>query len=152
MKLETLQTAMIVAMKNKDKTRKDTISYLIGAVKKAAIDKMCKDNIIEALVDEVILKEKKTVQEMIDTCPESRQDLLIEYKAKMAIIDEFAPTIVIDEEEIRKMICHLLASMDIQQDGKSAVMKTIMPKLKSKVDMKIANKVLNEILKKSGEA
>lgn len=56
MKLETLQTAMIAAMKNKDKTRKDTLSSLIGAVKKTAIDKMCKDNITEALVDEVILK------------------------------------------------------------------------------------------------
>jgi len=59
MTLETLQAAMIAAMKNKDKARKDTLSSLIGAVKKTAIDKMCKDNITDTLVDEVILKEKK---------------------------------------------------------------------------------------------
>ena len=152
MKLETLQTAMIAAMKNKDKTRKDTLSSLIEAVKKTAIDKMCKDNITEELVNEVILKEKKTMKEMIDTCPETRQDLLTEYKAKMTVINEFSPTIVTDEEEVRKIIYHLLGTVDIQQDGKGAVMKVIMPKLKGKVDMKVANKVLNEILKKSSEA
>ena len=64
MTLEKLQAEMVTAMKDKNKARKDTISSLIGAVKKTAIDKKCKDNITEALVDEVILKEKKTVQEI----------------------------------------------------------------------------------------
>ena len=39
MTLETLQSEMIKAMKAKDKSRKDTISSLIGAIKKTAIDK-----------------------------------------------------------------------------------------------------------------
>jgi len=151
MTLKILQTEMISAMKNKDKTRKDTLSSLVGAIKKVAIDKMCKDNITEDLVNEVILKEKKIVQEMIDTCPTNRDELMQEYKNKLTIIDEFAPVIISDEDEICKMIYHLLSTVDIQQDGKSNIMKTIMPKLKGKVDMKIANKVLNEILKKSGE-
>lgn len=152
MTLDTLQKEMINAMKNKDKARKDTLSSLIGAIKKAAIDKKCKDNITEELVNEVILKEKKTVQEMIDTCPAERTDLVRGYRASMAVIDEFAPIIINDEELIRAQIYHLLASVDIQLDGKGAVMKAIMPKLKGKVDMKVANKVLTEILKKSGEA
>lgn len=152
MKLETLQTAMVAAMKNKDKARKDTLSSLIGAVKKAAIDKMCKDNITESLVDEVILKEKKTVQEMIDTCPAERIELMQEYQNRLAVINEFAPVVVSDEKEIEKIIYHLLGSVDIRHDGKGAVMKTIMPQFKGKVDMKVANKVINEILKKSGEA
>ena len=151
MTIETLQAAMISAMKDKNKARKDTLSSLIGAVKKAAIDKMCKDNITEALVDEVILKEKKTVQEMIDTCPESREDLLNEYEHRMAVICEFVPKIITDEEEIKKMIYYLLTSVDIQESGKGAVMKVLMPKLKGKVDMKVANKVITEILQKSGE-
>lgn len=151
MTLETLQAEMISAMKNKNKTRKDTISSLIGAIKKTAIDKMCKDDITESLVNEVILKEKKTVQEMIDTCPVERTELLNEYTERLKVIDEFAPQIVSDESEVSKMIYNLLASIDIQESGKSAVMKTIMPKLKGKVDMKVANKVLNEILQKSGE-
>ena len=152
MTLDVLQTAMIAAMKSKNKARKDTISSLIGAVKKAAIDKMCKDNITEELVNEVILKELKTVQEMIDTCPDSRKDLLAEYAERRFVIKEFAPELITDEEEVRKMVYHLLASVDIQESGKAAVMKAVMPKLKGKVDMKAANKVLTEILQKSGEA
>ena len=151
MTLEILQKEMISAMKNKDKIRKDTISSIIGAVKKAAIDEKCKDNIPEELVDKVILKEKKTMQEMIDTCPVDRAETLEEYNQKMRIINEFAPQLITDEEEIKKKIYHILAVTDIQKDGKSAVMKAVMPKLKGKVDMKIANKVLCDILKKSGE-
>ena len=59
MKLETLQKDMIAAMKAKDKERKDSISSLIGAVKKVAIDEKVRDDIPEELVDRVILKEMK---------------------------------------------------------------------------------------------
>ena len=151
MTLETLQKEMIVAMKNKDKERKDVISSLIGAVKKASIDQKCKENITEKLVDEVILKEKKTVQEMIDTCPAERDALLQSYKNKMCIIEEFAPKLITDENEIKQMIYRIISTTDIHESGQKAVMGAVMPKLKGKVDMKVANKVLVEILKKSGE-
>ena len=151
MTLETLQKEMIVAMKNKDKERKDVLSSLIGAIKKAAIDQKCKENITEKLVDEVILKEKKTVQEMIDTCPAERDELLQNYKNKMSIIEEFALQLITDENQIKKMIYNIISTTDIHESGQKAVMGAVMPKLKGKVDMKIANKVLVEILKKSGE-
>ena len=63
MTIEKLNTDMISAMKAKDKLRKDTLSAVIGAIKKAAIDRKCKDNITEALVDEIVLKELKTASE-----------------------------------------------------------------------------------------
>ena len=135
-------------MKEHNKIRKETISALISAVKKTAIDEKCKDNITEELVDRVILKEKKTMQEMIDTCPVDRVEILEEYRQRMFIIEEFAPKLVTNEDEIRKIINHLLAITDIREDSKSAVMKVIMPQLKGKVDMKIANKVISEILSK----
>ena len=42
MTLETLQREMVAAMKNHDKQRKDTISALISAAKKTAIDEKVK--------------------------------------------------------------------------------------------------------------
>ena len=42
MKIETLQKDMIAAMKAREKGRKDAISSLIAAVKKAAIDAGCR--------------------------------------------------------------------------------------------------------------
>ena len=141
MTLETLQTAMIKAMKDKNKLRKDTLSTLVSAVKKTAIDKKCKDNITEVLVNEVILKEKNVVKEMIDTCPASRKDLLNEYEYKYAIICEFAPQIIADPKEIKAIIESL--NLEITKANRGIFMKA----LKGKVDMKIANLVLEEMLK-----
>lgn len=151
MTLEILQKEMIAAMKAKDKIRKDTISSLVGSIKTAAINEKCRDDISEQFIDKVLLKEQKTMQEMIDTCPIDRVEILNEYTAKMEVIKEFAPKLLTDEEEIKNKIYSILAATDIQKDNKGAVMKVVMPQLKGKVDMKVANKVLNEILKKSGE-
>ena len=150
MTLEVLQKEMISAMKVKNKIRKDTVSSLIGAVKKMAIDEKRKDNITEELVNRVILKEKKTMQDMIDTCPADRVDTLAEYNQKMKIIEEFVPQMM-NEDEVRKAVYNIIASVDIQQTGKGAIMKAVMPRLKGKADGKLINKVVTEICEKSGE-
>ena len=145
MTLETLQSEMIKAMKAKDKARKDTISSLIGAIKKTAIDKKCKDNITEELCNEVLLKEKKTVQEMIDTCPREREDLLYEYQIRMVIISEFAPKLVTDKDEIKRMILDIVSI--INTVDKKERRKIVMTAMKGKADMKLVNEVLGELLK-----
>ena len=150
MTLEILQKEMIAAMKAKDKIRKDTVSSLISAIKKMAIDEKCKDNITEELVNRVILKEKKTMQDMIDTCPADRVDTLSEYNQKMKIIEEFVPKMM-NEEEVRKEVYAIIASVDIFQTGKGAIMKAVMPRLKGKADGKLINKVVTEICEKTGE-
>lgn len=145
MTLELLQSAMVVAMKERNKQRKDAISALIGAVKKAAIDKRCKDNITEELVNEVVLKEKKTVQEMIDTCPATRQDLLNEYKYRLAVINEFAPKMM-TEDEVRSVIKDIITNSNMEKLNKGTIMKAIVPVLKGKTDMKIVNAIVAEVL------
>ena len=151
MPLSYLQKEKINAMKNKDVRRKNVLSEIIDTCQKAVITPKGRLELTEQIVNESLIKYQKMVQEMIDTCPGDRVETLDEYKKKMVIIKEFAPQLITDEEEIKKKIYHILAVTDIQQDGKSAVMKAVMPKLKGKVDMKIANKVLSEILVKSGE-
>lgn len=141
MTLEILQKEMIMAMKNKNKERKDTISSLVQAVKKFGIDNMCKDNMTEEQIDAVILKEKKTMQEMIDTCPEGRDDLSRGYKSKMMIIDEFAPVLMTSESEIQNFVNSL--GIELTKANRGTVMKA----LKGKADMKIANQVVGSMLK-----
>lgn len=150
MTLEVLQKEMISAMKSGNKLRKEAISSLIGAVKKVAIDEKCRDNIPEELVNKVILKEKKTMQDMIDTCPESREDLLNEYKGKMEVICEFVPAMM-SEEEVQKTVCEIIESADIPQLNVGAVMKVVMPKLKGKADGKLINKVVADIVKEKSK-
>lgn len=140
MTLEFLQKEMIAAMKNKDKERKNTISSLVQAVQKFGIDNKCKDNITEAQIDAVILKEKKTMQEMIDTCPSDRVETLEEYKTKLAIINEFAPSLMDNEEDIKNFIQKMGLELVKNNRGK------IMAALKGKADMKVANKVVGSMI------
>lgn len=150
MNLEVLQKEMIAAMKAHNKLRKETISSLIGAVKKVAIDEKCRDNITEELVNRVLLKEKKTMQEMLDTCPADRVETLNEYNKKMNIINEFVPQMM-SEDEVRKAVYQIISAANIQQTGKGAIMKVVMPKLKGKADGKVINKIVTEICEKTGE-
>lgn len=150
MTLETLQKEMVAAMKNKDKARKDTISALIGNIKTAAINENCRNNIPEELVNRIILKEKKTVQEMIDTCPADRTETLTEYTQRMKVIDEFAPHMM-NEDEVRAALYNIIDNVDSVQLGKGAIMKIVMPKLKGKADGKIINKIVSEIVVEANE-
>lgn len=150
MKIEMLQKEMVAAMKARDKLRKDTISALVANIKKAAIDEKCRNDIPEELVDKVILKERKTVQEMISTCPADREELLVEYTCRLDIINEFVPTMM-TEEEVRKFIANeIAANSQLETGNKGIIMKHISPKLKGKADMKMVNAIVTEICGKVG--
>ena len=148
MTLEKLQNEMIAAMKNKDKARKSVLSGLVDAVKKASMTNNGRIDITEQLVDDVLLKYKKMVQEQIDTCPADRTETLEEYKAQLVVVAEFAPTLVTDEAEIKLMILDLINNeVEFTKNNRGKIMKIIAPVLKGKVDMGIVNKVLGGMLK-----
>lgn len=136
MTLEILQNEMISAMKNKDKLRKDVLSSLVDAVKKASITSKGRVEITEALIDGVLLKEQKTVQEMIDSCPKSRAELLAEYNAKLAVINEFTPVLMDSAAEISRYVTEVL-----QLEWTKANRGKIMAGLKGKADLKVANQL-----------
>lgn len=143
MKLETLQKDMIAAMKAKDKVRKDAISSLVSAVKKAAIDEKVREDIPEELVDRVILKELKSVKEQVDTCPADRTDLLEAYKARYAIFEEYAPK-MLSAEEVKAVILEKFAEV-VATKNKGMIMKNVMGELKGKADGKVINEVVAEL-------
>ena len=145
MTLDILNTEIIKAMKAGDVLTRDVLRSAVGNIKKAAIDKKQKDNITEAIVDEVLLKEQKTLQEMIDTCPSNRADILHEYNKKKAVIDKYAPKLLTDEREINHLIHDICKGQSFTNSGEA--MRFIMPKLKGKVDMKIASRIINDMIK-----
>ena len=145
MQLETLQKDMIAAMKAKDKERKDSISSLIGAIKKVAIDEKVRENIPEELVDRVILKEMKSVKEQIDTCPADRTELLAAYKARYALFEEYAPK-MLSPEEVKAIIMKKFADV-VATKNKGMIMKNVMGELKGKADGKVINQIVAELCK-----
>lgn len=143
MQFEQLQKDMIAAMKAKDKPRKESISSLISAVKKAAIDKGCRDNITEELVDSVILKELKTAKEQIDSCPADRTELKEEYQVRYDVISEYAPK-MLSEEEVKDILTSKFADV-IATKNKGQIMKAVMAELKGKADGKVINQVVAQL-------
>ena len=143
MTFETLHSDMVAAMKARDKARKAVISNLIADVKKAAIDAGVRDDIPEAMVDQVILKSKKTAQEQLDTCPAQREELKAEYQYAYDVICEYAPKLM-SEEEIRAFLAAEFADV-LATKNKGQIMKAVMPALKGKADGKVINAVVADL-------
>lgn len=140
MELEQLRADMVAAMKARDKARKDAISSLVSAAKKAAIDEGCRENVPPELVDRVILKELKTVKEQIDTCPAERKELLEEYQARYDVIASYAPRMM-TAGEVEAYLKEHFAEV-VATKNKGQIMKAVMGELKGKAEGKVINEVV----------
>ena len=143
MDIKTLQKDMIVAMKARDKARKESISALVQAVKKVAIDEGCRDDIPEEMVNKVILKELKTVKEQIDSCPDDRTDLKEEYQARYDVFNEYAPQLMSAEEveaELKEKFADVLAT-----GNKGQIMKAVMPEFKGRADGQVIKQLVSKL-------
>lgn len=145
-KTTLVQKEMMLALKNKDAKRKDTLSVLLAALKAKAKDKRA--DLTEAEENEVILKEIKQTTETMESAPENRTDIKDECKARIAVLSEFAPK-QMSEDEIREVIMNLLKELGIESPSmkdKGIIMKNLMPKVSGKADGGMVNKIVSDIL------
>lgn len=145
MQLAQLQKDMMQAMKNHDKARKDSIAVLYSAAKKVGIDAGCRDEVPEDMVNQSIMKEIKSVKEQIETCPADRTELLEEYKARLAVFEEYAPK-MLSAEEVESILKEKFAEV-IATKNKGMIMKNVMAELKGKADGKVINEVVANLCK-----
>ena len=141
-KIDTVRAAMMQAMKDKDKERKDALSLLLAALKNKAIDKRA--DLTEDEENAVIFREIKQAQETIDTTPADRVQTIEEAKLRMSVYSEFVPKLMV-EDEIREVILAVLAELAIEKPtakDKGKIMKTLMPRVKGKADGSLVNQVL----------
>ena len=141
-KIDTVRAAMMQAMKDKDKPRKDALSLLLSALKAKMIDKRA--DLTEEEENAVIFHEIKQAQETIDTTPADRTEIIEEAKLRARVYAEFAPKLM-DEEEIRAVIAETLAELQIEKPTakeKGRIMKILMPKVKGKADGGLVNRIL----------
>ena len=141
-KIDTVRAAMMQAMKDKDKARKDALSLLLSALKNKAIDKRA--DLTEDEENAVIFREIKQAQETIDTTPADRVQTIEEAKLRMEVYGEFVPKLM-DEDEIHEVIQAVLAELAIEKPtakDKGKIMKTLMPRVKGKADGSLVNQVL----------
>lgn len=142
-KIDTVRAAMMQAMKDKNKERKDALSLLLAALKSKQIDKRA--DLTEEEENAVIFREIKQAQETVDTTPADRTQIVEEAKLRIQVYSEFIPKLM-DEEEIRKVITEVLAELQIEAPtakDKGRIMKTLMPRVKGKADGGLVNQVLS---------
>lgn len=147
MTIETLREQMMTAMKAGNKFTKEVLSSVLSTAKNMAIEKGCKDNISEDIINAAILKELKTANEMLDTCPSDRLEQLKEFTQRIEIIRSYAPRMM-SEEEIKNFIKETAQNNNIELTfkNKGQIMKVVMPQLKGKADGKLVNNVVQEML------
>ena len=148
-KYETIKADMTKALKDGDKARRLTLADIVATIDKTSTSGKTRLEITDALVDEVLIKYKKTIQEMVDGCPADRTKLKAEYENKLAITLEYAPKVVDDPFEVETLILNFACdnNLVLTKSNKGSIMKVIMPFLKqNNCDMKVANGVLNKVI------
>lgn len=148
-KQEQIKADMIAAMKNKDKDRKNVLSYLLSQIKNVSIDK--RRDLTDDEVNEVINKQIKQAQDVLDITPDNRKDIKEENEYTLSVLKEYAP-VMMDENAIRHEIYVTCSDMGVEvssltEKDKGKLMGCLMPKVKGKADGKLVNKIVSEYCK-----
>lgn len=145
-KIEEVRSAMVAAMKAKDKDTKETLSALLAALKNKAIDKRA--DLTEEEEIQVIMKEIKQTKETLEMTPADRTEIIEECNKRLAVLEQYAPKLM-SEEEIKAIIEETLAEAGIENPtgkDKGKIMKVLMPKVKGKADGKLVNTIFQGYL------
>ena len=132
---DKIKSDMVKAMKEQDKFRLSVIRMIKGSIDKERIDK--KIEITDEVVIDVLAKELKTREESrLEFSKAGRNDLVEGLDKEIAIIKEYLPEPLTDEEvdKIINVAFKETEASSIKDMGK--VMKVVTPKVKGRCDMK----------------
>ncbi len=132
-------------MKAGDAQRKTTVRMALASIKNAEVE--ARGELKEDLVLNLIQKEVKARQETIEGAQQAnRPDLISKAEEEIAILNEFLPE-QLSEEELRTLVQEA-----IEESGASsmaeigAIMGVLMPKIRGKADGKQANQIVRELM------
>lgn len=145
--IDSVRAAMVTAMKEHDKERKESLSMLLSALKNKQIDKRA--DLTEAEEFEVVKKEIKQTKETMELAPADREDIKEQCRKRLEVYSEFAPE-EMSEDEIKNTIQAVLEELGITEPSardKGKVMKELMPRVKGRADGSLVNRIVGELLK-----
>lgn len=133
----------MVALKNKDKLRNKVITNILSDltyIKKEVGHEPTEEDSIKAVSKQV--KQLKETMELSKNRPEALEEL----KAELAILEEYMPK-QLNEEEIKAEVLKLLEEngIELSQKNRGAIMKTVMPALNGKAEGKLINQVVSSL-------
>lgn len=142
---EKLRDELTAALRAGDAQRKITVRMALASIKYAEVE--ARGELKEDLVLNLIQKEVKARQETIEGAQQAnRPDLISKAEEEIAILNEFLPE-QLSEEELRTLVQEA-----IEESGASsmaeigAIMGVLMPKIRGKADGKQANQIVRELM------
>ena len=107
--------------------------------------------VLKSLSDSVKIKEDSEnngILRNFKETPADRTDILTECNSRLAVLEEYAPKMM-DEEEIKAVVSEVLAALGLDAPTakeKGKIMKELMPKVKGKADGKLVSEVVASFL------
>jgi uncharacterized protein YqeY len=140
-----LQSEVVAAMKAKDKSRLGVLRMMQSAVKQVEVDER------RELTDEDVLKilgsYARKVKDQIKSYAEGqRQELLAQAEAELAIVAEFLPAELTDEEleAIVRLTVDEIGATGMKDMGN--VMKAVMPRTAGRADGSRVSALVKKVL------
>ncbi len=142
---ERLSEDMKQAMKSQDKFRLSVIRMMRSSVKNVEIDqkKTLNDSEVLDILNRELKQRKDALQEFEKA---GREDLAEKMKAEIAVIVEYLPQ-QLTQEEIREIV-----EQTIRETGAASkadmgkVMSALMPKVKGRADGRMVNQTVQQLL------
>lgn len=143
--LEKLNNDMINYMKNKDSFSLGVIRMVKGAIQLEKINKKrdLNDEEVIAVISKQIKMRNDSIEEFLKA---GRDDLVEQNKKEVAILNEYMPEQLTDEE-VEKIIDEAFAKINPTSNKEMGlIMKEVSPKLKGRADMGKVNAIIKEKL------
>jgi len=142
---EKLSQSLKEAMKAKDERRKRVVRMAMTSIKNAEIER--KGELEEPDVLAILQKEVKARHETIEGAQKAgREDLIAEAEAEIAILEEYLPQ-ALSQEELEALVKEAIAEARATSPKEMGlVMKVLMPKIRGRADGKEANQIVRELL------
>ena len=143
LRISTLRM-LLASIFNKEKEKRTKLSKSGEEEKLEELSQLTEEEILEAISSEA-KKRKDSIEQYQKG---NRQDLAAKEKKELAILSEYLPQ-QMNEEEIRKLVKEKIEELGIgnpQEIGK--LMGALMPQLKGKAEGGLVSKIVQEELKK----
>jgi len=139
---EQIKNDMISAMKDKEKTKLDTIRMLKADIQMRELNKrseLTEEEVVESVIKQVKMR-KESIKEFAKG---NREDLISKTEEEIIILEKYLPE-QMSKEDVIKVIDDAISTMENPNMG--LVMKQIIPALKGKADMSMVNILIKERL------
>ncbi len=142
---EKLEGDLLIATKNKDDVRKQTIRMILSNIKLLQIEKG--QPATESEIQNILQKELKLRQEAVeDARKANRPDLVHANQLEMEVIRSYLPE-QMDVEEIKALAQQVIIEVDahnINDMGK--IMKAILPRIQGRAPNAMVSQVIRDLL------